>query len=370
MVVVGCALGLGIAAPLLTATPDSYRAESLVVARQLQLDPVALPSYARSVFDSDALLQLLLDRTGGSDGPALAGRLELVPDGANAWGVRARAADPGAAARLADVAAQAYVDELNKNGSDVGTFTLQRPAAVPTAVSPQGRPAWLTGLLGVLAGALLGAALISLLVAARRPVLGEREVASAVRQPLIGVVVLPATRPGRAPDPASAPGLLPVARALMPLVDASVVLVSTPRATAARPRLLILLAMALAPIRDVFVSGSPEVVSSAEQALGSAVADVTAAGRSPRPGLELVDGGAPLETVEVPQWPLPLVLVVRYGESSATLRRLAAEHIGEEILGVVLVEEGERSSDSRWSRPVPTQDGRTHHEQVTQAGAG
>lgn len=335
-VVVGAAAGLGIALPLFTSTSQSYRAETVVVARELGIDPVVVASYASAVFASDAMRQRAASAAGSSGGAVAADRLRLVPTEADTWSVEARAEDPLAAAALADAVAEAFVEELNRAGRDAGTFSIAARAGVPTTSSSAGPPVWAAAAVGVAAGAALGLLLVAVVVGATRPALRTRDVTSAAGQRLIGVVTLPAARGGRPLDPADAGGLAAVSAALLPLVDASVVLVSRRQLTAQRRQLIILLARALAPVRDVFVSGSPDLAAEATRAIAGA--GVEAAG-TPRPGLELIDGVAPLEILEVPQWPLPLVLVIRYGEPSAALRRLAADSAGDEMLGVVMVDQ-------------------------------
>ncbi|MBA3249260.1 MAG: hypothetical protein H0T66_02870 [Geodermatophilaceae bacterium] len=335
-VVVAGAAGLGIALPLVTSTSESYRAQTVVVVRERAIDPVVVPSYASAVFASDAMRLRAASAAGSPGGAVAADRLRLVPTGADTWSVEARAQDPLAAAALADAVAEAFVEELNRAGGDVGTFSIAARAGVPTTSSSTGPPGWAAAAVGVAAGAVLGLLLVAVVVGATRPVLRARDVTSAAGQRLIGVVTLPADRGGRPSDPADAYGLAAVSAVLLPLVDASVVLVSRRQLTAQRRQLIILLARAMAPVRDVFVSGSPDLAAEATRAMAGAGAD--AAG-TPRPGLELVDGVAPLETLEVPQWPLPLVLVIRYGEPSAALRRLAADSVGDEMLGVVMVDQ-------------------------------
>ncbi|MGI8693495.1 MAG: hypothetical protein ACR2JK_11455 [Geodermatophilaceae bacterium] len=338
LIVACCAVGLGIALPLLVSSPARYQAEALVVAGKLEMTPSALPSYARAVFESDAMQRRVAadaDLPGSAD---VGDRLDLVTsEEFLVLTVVAAADEPGAAADLADVAAEAYVIELNQGGSGVGSFALQSRAEVPTTRSTEGLPRWVTGLIGTAAGALLGLGLVVLIVAGRRPMLGAHDVTSAVRLGLIGVVVVPALRADQAPDPRQAPGLVPVARALLPHVDGSIVFASAERTAAARGRLLVLLATVLSTRLDVFLSGSSRVTSTVAPRLGST--DARRGGRPARPGLELVDGVPPADTLEVPQWPLPMVLVIRYGEPRAALRRLAADNFDEEILGVVMVDE-------------------------------
>lgn len=352
LVIVACALGLGGALPLVVSTPAGYHAESRVVARQLEMAPAALPSYARAVFASDALRQRVAAAAGLSESD-VADRLNVVVlENTVVLGVRARANEPRAAAQLADVAAEAYVVELNKGGSGVGTFELQSRAQLPTTLSSDGLSRWVTAVIGAIAGGLLGVGLVLLLAAAQRPVLRARDVASAVRQRLLGVVVLPAISAGQPPDPRAAPGLVPVARALLPLIEGSVVFASAERAAAARGRLLVLLAMLLSRRLDVFVSGSPGVRSTVATILRAA--NLEGDDRTPRPALELVDGAPPADTLDVPQWRLPVVLVIRYGEPRASLRRLAADHYDEEILGVVILDERRvRLPGPGRSKPLP-----------------
>jgi len=128
-----------------------------------------------------------------------------------------------------------------------------------------------------------------------------------------------------------------MARALLPLIDGSVVLASSPQAAVARQRLLLLLALTLTPYRDLFVSAPLGVQSAVAARLGTVGAD--GSGSASGIGLELVDGVAPVDTLELPDWPLPVILVVGYGEPNARMRRLVANHLDDEILTAVIVDE-------------------------------
>lgn len=364
LVVAACVLALGVSVPLVAGTAPTYQAEVPVVARELRVDPVALPSYGRAIFASDAMVQRLAAETSLSN-PAdalAAGRLEVVIDKDSiVLVVLARAPEPSAAARLADRVAAAYVVELNKGGDGIGSFLPQGKAPVPASPINAGPSTLLLAALGVAAGALLALSGFALLAALRRPLLQSSDVKAATGRPVIGVVTVPHHRAGRPIDHHEVPGLVLMARVLLPLVDGSVVLASTPEDAATRRRLLVLLALALSPFRAIFVSASPRLQAAVAQRLpGSGSKRATAVSG---PGLELIDGTVPADVLEVPQWRLPVILVIRYGAPVARLRHLAADNAAEEILGVVMVDEGR--SLQRW-RDVVT----TRYRRTNQAGHG
>lgn len=339
-VVIACALAPGVALPLLTATDSSYQAEALVVARQLEIDPSALPSYGQGIFTSGAMVQRVT-ADAASSGLAeeiVADRLDVVAaEDSIVLVVLARASQPLQAAQLADLAADAYVGELNKGGSGIGTFAVQSPAQIPSALTSDGSSSRLAAATGVIAGMLLSLGLIALIAAVRRPVLLAGDAAPIVGKPVIGVVVMPAAHAKYIPDPHEVPGLIFMARALLPLVDGSVVLASAQRTATVRQRLLVLLALTLSPYRNIFVSAAPSVQADVADKLGSAGRG--AWGPTSGPGLELVDGVAPVDTLEVPEWPLPVILLIRYGEPAARVRRLVAQYVDDEMLGLVIVDE-------------------------------
>jgi len=338
-IIMTCSLGLGIALPFLTAAKPSYQAEVNVVALQLDAEVSArvLPAYGREVFTSDAMVRQIVTRSGIQE-EILADQLVLVAaEDSIVLSVRGRAEEPLAAARLADLAAAIFVIELNR-GRGIGTFGVQSPATIPTGVTSEGAPASLKGAAGATAGALLGLGLIALLAAVRRPVLQSADAQSAVGKPVIGTVVMPAARVDRRPsDPYKLPGLVPLARALLPLIDGKLVLASSAQCASVRQRLLILLALTLAPFRGITVNGPPAL----QAALGKQFEGQVLGSWRRKAGarLELVDGDEPADSLQGPQGRVRVVLVVRYGAPAARVRRLAANYLDDEILGVVIVEE-------------------------------
>ena len=338
-VIMTCALGLGIALPFLTAAKLSYQAEVNVVALQLddEVNPRVLPGYGREVFASDALVRQIVS-TSGIPEKVLADQLVLVAaEDSIVLSVRGRADEPLAAARLADLAAAIFVTELNR-GRGIGTFRVQGAATIPSGASSEGAPASLKGVAGATAGTLLGIGLIALLAAVRQPVLQSADAQSAVGKPVIGTVVMPAAGVDRRPsDPYKLPGLVPLVRALLPLIDGKLLLASADRCSPVRQRLLILLALTLAPFRGITVNGPPALHAALRKQFEGQV--LGSWRRTAGARLELVDGDEPADSLQGPQGRVRVVLVVRYGAPAARVRRLAANYLDDEILGVVIVEE-------------------------------
>ncbi len=339
LVVIACVLGLSVALPILNATTPRYQAEALVVARQLQVQPQALPRYGQAVFASDAMARQVADNAGLPNADGLIGdRVGFIPaEDSIILVVFGRDEQRLEAARLADQAAAAFVTQLNRGGSSIGFFDVHSPATVPTQLTLEGPSASASGGVGAVAGTLFGLGMIALLAAVRRPVLQPSDAESAAGEAVIGTVILPATGDGQIPDPHQMLGLVPLTRALLPLVGRRVVLASAPEAAAVRQRLIAVLTLTLARLRNVSVTGSPKLHEAIEAGLsrqnpGDPLQEA-------RPELELVDGPEPLDSLLGTQRSVQVVLVVRYGAPAARVRRLAADYLDDEILGVVLVDE-------------------------------
>ncbi len=354
VVLLVCIVALAVLFPLFAGSPPTYQAEANVVARQVKIDRAALPSYARAVFDSDAMVDQLVARGTVPDRATKVSRLAVIAEKDSILlSVHARAGAAADAARLADRTAAAYVAQLNKGGPDVGSFLVQGPAPVPSSAVNDGAPAAALAALGAVCGVALAIGLLVLLAVARRPLVLADDVASLVGTPVIGTVVLPRGHQPALSETPHVPGLVRTARALLPLTDASVMIVSMIEDAAARQRLLLLMGQVLSRFRTIFVSGPTDLRNAMIECLVSApgreVGDAT------RPGLEFIDAIAPADVLEVPHWRLPVLLVIRNGMPRARLRLLVADNVDEEILGVVIVDErgglrGRRTSLTGWLR--------------------
>jgi hypothetical protein len=220
----------GVVAAVLAATeePDPevrFEATALVVAQELTIQAEELPRLAQAVFDGGAVARSV---SAGLDGAVDAA--DLVPAridaepvvGTIAIRVVGRGSSAGEAADVANLAADAFVDELNAAGDGVGLFGVQAPAAPPDG--PVGSAASIAGLLLLLGcGVVGGVALVGFVVAVRQPVLSGAEAAAAAGARLAGSVRI---TPGSDVAASAMPGLDALARRLI-VAPSAIALVGT-----------------------------------------------------------------------------------------------------------------------------------------------
>lgn len=171
-----------------------YEATSLVVANDVRLRPEQVPRFAQSVFDSGAVAQTVAQREGlDQDYRTLRPSviwMDPVPESIT-FLVHGRSPDPVQAARLANSASLAFVEELNKVGQDVGTFSVQDTADAPLAPTPTGLGTSLAVMIALAAGGLISLAVVWLLYSTLQPVTSGAEAADAAGVPLLAEVALP-----------------------------------------------------------------------------------------------------------------------------------------------------------------------------------
>jgi hypothetical protein len=299
-----------------------------------------LPDLAQNVFADGAVASAV------AKDPAVHGAIAgLIPDRISlvagqdsiALDVQAFDADPVTAARLANLAAAAFVDELNRAAAGNGQFALQSAAVVPTVPLDQLSPA-LWAAAGAVAGLLLGLGIIALLALLRRPVLTPDDVDSATGAPLLGTVRLPVLRRDDYPGPLGVPGIATVTRALAGASPGRLLVISAPADAGLRDRLFTMLAVAMWTVRPTKVA-APDAVVAAVSRHCHALRDT---GRTP-PGhdvgeLILVDGGSPLDVLDPATTTVSVVAVVRRGIRRRALESLASDYAnGGGLVGVVLV---------------------------------
>ncbi len=135
-----------------------------------------------------------------------------------------------AAANAANAAAGTFTEELNRYEDPMGTFAVQRSAAVP--VRPAATVRWLPLVLaGLAAGVVVGVGIVTLLMAVRRPVLSPTAASRAAGVPVLASVEL---KKGSR----EVPGLAQVCHRLLHQ-DARVVFVTGPDSAAAERRRLV-----------------------------------------------------------------------------------------------------------------------------------
>jgi len=336
--VVACVLGFA-AVPLSVPAPSPmYETQALVITRALEIDPSALPRFAEAVFTSGAVARAVAANPaiGGSPTELIPNRLDIVaPEDSIVFTVLGRNDDPTTAARLANVAAAAFVEELNKGGAGVGSFAVHTEARVPSqAVNPPDLS--LQASVGAIAGGVLGLGLIALIAVLRHPVVEAAGVRSALGTPLLGTVLLHRPAAGRVPAPKDVPGITAVTRWLADAPPGRILFASSPRLAPARHHILAMLAVALSPLRTTSVLSAPPRSTTQAHSEGDLDTEPTP---EPRAGpLVLVDGVEMLDTLDQMLTLASVVLVVRMGAPRATLRAMASGYRPEELFGVVIVD--------------------------------
>jgi hypothetical protein len=333
----------GAATPLLLApaAPD-YEADALVVARQLKTRPEALPPLGETVFSDGAVAAAVAadPSVGGSPAGMIPDRLNVVAaKDSVVLVVQAFDLDPIIAAQMANVAADAFVAELNRPGAGVGQFVVQTKAIVPsepgTVLPPRTRAA-----LGGLAGFALGLGLVALLAVIRRPVVSARHVEDAAGVPLLGTVQLPRTRHGRYAGPLGIRGIANVTRWFAGAPPGRLLLISNRSADALRHRLFVMAGVALWTVRAMRFIGPEDLVGAIRQHCAQHRDAGRSVQRRPEPAdeLVLVDGGSAFELLDPATSTVSVAAVAPLGTPRRRLRALAAEYADGGLLGVVLID--------------------------------
>lgn len=321
----------------------AYQARALVVATTLEVRTDQLPRLAAAVFRSTAVAQSAVER-----GPLPYDPEDLVPDYADidplednvVVFVDGTAHEPALAARVANAAAEALVDELNDLGTGVGTFAIQQRAVVPTR--PVSEPAIPLPLVaGMAAGPLFGLGLIVLLTVVRQPVLRPSEAEAIVGVPAVRVR-LPRSRQRQA-RPERVIGLSALVKTVFP-EDRGMVVVFSCHADRQVPTLVSLIAQVLeryGPVQVVSGSSTEELVELEAQTL----TDGTGPGRSPVP---IVAEGPPLAGWDLPQFLPPTaraLLVAPEGVRRSALLSALDQFLPDELAATAIV-----ATSRRWRR--------------------
>lgn len=341
-IVAACALAMAAATFFVAPAGSTYESTALVVARELNVDREILPRLGKAVFGAGAV------ETAVRADPALAGvtddvipeRLSLIAaEDSVVFVVEARDPRPTNAARLANLGAAAFAEQLNRGGAGVGEFAVQAQAVVPSRPLPALSRQLLVAS-GALAGLILGFGLVLLVAAVRRPVVTSHDVEGAVGVPLLGVLHLPPGAPTASTGRLKARGLATVTRWLSTVPPGRMVLISPPSAAGLRQRVFVMVAVALGMLRSLRLEAPRtlvEDVSTFREARASAGAELT-----PRPpetdDLVLVDGDARMGIVDPAVTTLSVVAVAPRGLPRRRLRKLAADYVGGDLVGVVLVD--------------------------------
>ena len=305
VVVLGAVLGALLVPWYQYQQPRQFDATALVVAAKLTTTTTVLPRYATSVFDNGGVATAVERQFGP------AGDLEdIVPKEVSmvaaqdsiVMEVIGHSEDPEEAVKIADVAAAAFVDELNTPGAGVGVFEVQSQASAPVEATEVFRAAPYSIIVGTFGGTILGIGIVLLILVLRRPVVaGPRRL---VGLPVAGLVYVPRRKPGKSDGSARLEGATTLARNVLGRAPETIYVLGTKRRASHTE-------MVTWALRD-------------------------ALGRAPTKGalIRRVDGGAPLTRpvihVDSPDDPRllemsasTLVLVVApEGSSLASLRRV------------------------------------------------
>lgn len=117
---------VAVAVPVAVSNRDtSADAQALVVARVLDMDLEALPGHAEAVFSNGEVATSVVRKYGGQAAEVVPDRVSLIaePDSVTLR-VIGHDPDPETAAGIADVAAMAFVTELNRAGAGVAQFAV------------------------------------------------------------------------------------------------------------------------------------------------------------------------------------------------------------------------------------------------------
>jgi capsular polysaccharide biosynthesis protein len=336
-------------------------AEALIIAQRLDMSLTALPRYGEAVFDNGQVAGAVAPLL-GSDVPPK----DIVPDHVSlvadqdsiVFHVVGHDPDPQKAADVANTAATTFLQALNVPGAGVGAFQLMSEAE-PHAAPAKGLKRMIAFPVGIASGLVLGLAAISLLLAARRPVIDAAGVEEATGVTGLGTVTVPRTAQGQFARPDQFPGLIPVCRRLLRLETPTVVLVSRARERRLRAQVSVALAGILMRVREVAFTGPPdlrEAVEVARTALGPDAARRSVpggGGGDGRAGLTVIDSADPLDLVQPPEL-TAAVLVAQEGISSAALRAAVVENLGGSAKArVLLVKRGRRARNVSPARPNP-----------------
>lgn len=337
--VVAAILGVAVVAALLVGASAGreprYSSSALVIATQLELRQEQLPSFAESVFSSGAVADKVTARQGLAIDPRrlVPERIAMEPvSDAPSFKVLGYSTGAEEAAALANSAASAFVEEMNKAGEGVGTFTVHDAARVPLTAAPAGPGLPLSLLAGLVAGLVLALLVVGLLLGVRRPVLSGSQASGLVGAALLAKVTLPGGRSPLRPG-LQARGVRALARGLHKSPHDPVLLVGQPRSLGARRELLRLLEEEFRASSDAeSPTRSPAQPAPRPGAVGAI---------SIRP-----DGLDRPPTLLLPEESLQAraadglagaVVVVTEGEASASVTAATDDLVEEELIGVVLL---------------------------------
>lgn len=313
-----------------------YEATALVAATELNISARLVPRSAQAVFNSGNVASHVSRELGLETDPRLLvpGYIAMEPvQDSITFLVRGYATDPEEAARRANLAAAALVDELNTAGRGIGTFTVQALAESPSFTTASATFQFALAL-GLAAGTLFALVLIAAIATWMPAVLTPDDAEAVTNAPALATL-----KGGEAKGLSEPPlGLRTLLMALSLHARVSFVLASTARSSPTRER--------VASLLNVEWSTSP---SASESPTSSRLPDDV---HTPDPGYEGVPasttgvGTAGTSTPARMGESVAVIVVVERGERASELQALVGNWRSRDIVGLVFVERGQR----RWLR--------------------
>lgn len=167
-----------------------YQATALVVANTVEIAPGQLPRFAAAVFSSGAVAERVVRELNLGLDPRelipLHVAMDPVPDSI-ALLVHGTSYDATESVELSNAAARHFVQELNRAGPGVGTFSIQDAARSPLEIASSPSPQ-VAGAASAVAGILLAVAMAALMVGLRRPLLTAGDAVAALGLPFLGTL--------------------------------------------------------------------------------------------------------------------------------------------------------------------------------------
>lgn len=306
-----------------------YEATALVAATELEISARLVPRSVQAVFNSGRVASHVARELGLETDPRLLVpayiAMEPVQD-STIFLVRGYATHPEEAARRANSAAVALVDELNSGGRGIGTFIVQALAESPSSTTA---PTFQFALaVGLAAGTLFALVLIAAIAKWTPAVLTPNDAEAMANAPALATL-----KGGEAEWSSERPlGLRTFLMALSLYARGGFVLVSTARSSPTRER--------VARLLDVEWSTSP---SASERPTSSRLpGDV----HTPDPGYDGVSTSTTAVRTAGTSTParmgqsVPVIVVVERGERALELQALVGNWRSRDVVGLVFVERG------------------------------
>jgi hypothetical protein len=333
-------VGLAVAVATLElgrTTPDHpFRATSLVVARELIIEPEQLPGLASAVFASRSIAEEIIDATGveSTPGGLIPRRVRLEPVESIAARIVGEGESEREAADLADAGAAALVDNLN-DAATIGVFVVQDTARTEPleATSPSILFVVVTGLA---AAAVTWVMLLVLVLLRKNPITSGEEASRIAGAPLLTTLRM-GEPSGEARSPLEVRGLSAVASHLARGPRTTSVLVASERDT------VVLAGTLLADVLSRADGGRPVPMRSLlEQDDAMALAGSTASDDGATHRVMAIS----LPDLDVPQL-VPegarIALLAVEGQRSDPLAVIADQFTPGELVGVVFVTQTKRA---------------------------